>query len=84
MGTDRPCTELNRAARTNIAEALNLALALFPADTQKRIVLLSDGGEVPNGLPGPFTSKNTRSGHPGACRNPPNTRPQAVADQEQP
>ncbi|GIV95920.1 MAG: VWA domain-containing protein [Herpetosiphonaceae bacterium] len=33
------------AARTNIAEALNLGLALFPSDTQKRIVLLSDGGE---------------------------------------
>ena len=33
------------AARTNIEEALQLALALFPADSQKRIVLLSDGGE---------------------------------------
>lgn len=32
-------------ARTNIGEALNLGLALLPADTQKRIVLLSDGGE---------------------------------------
>lgn len=33
------------ASRTNIEEALQLALALFPADSQKRIVLLSDGGE---------------------------------------
>ena len=32
-------------ARTNIQDALQLGLALFPADTQKRIVLLSDGGE---------------------------------------
>lgn len=33
------------ASRTNIGEALNLGLALLPADTQKRMVLLSDGGE---------------------------------------
>lgn len=33
------------AARTNIQEALQLGLALLPADTQKRLVLLSDGGE---------------------------------------
>jgi uncharacterized membrane protein len=33
------------AARTDISEALQLGLALFPADTQKRLVLLSDGGE---------------------------------------
>ena len=33
------------ASRTNIAEAIQLGLALFPADTQKRLVLLSDGGE---------------------------------------
>jgi Mg-chelatase subunit ChlD len=32
------------ATRTDIAEAVQLALALFPADSQKRIVLLSDGG----------------------------------------
>ena len=32
-------------ARTNIGEAITLALALLPADTQKRLVLLSDGGE---------------------------------------
>ncbi len=31
--------------RTNIAQALQLALALFPEDSQKRIVLLSDGQE---------------------------------------
>src|SRR5919202_770607 len=33
------------ASRTNIGDALTLGLALLPADTQKRIVLLSDGGE---------------------------------------
>lgn len=33
------------ATRTNIAEAIQLGLALFPADAQKRLVLLSDGGE---------------------------------------
>ena len=33
------------AARTNIEQALTLGLALFPSDTQKRLVLLSDGGE---------------------------------------
>jgi uncharacterized membrane protein len=33
------------AARTNIEEAIQLGLALLPAETQKRIVLLSDGGE---------------------------------------
>ena len=33
------------AARTDIGESLQLGLALFPADTQKRLVLLSDGGE---------------------------------------
>lgn len=32
-------------SRTNIEEALSLGLALLPADTQKRLVLLSDGGE---------------------------------------
>ncbi len=31
--------------RTNIGEAVTLGLALLPADTQKRLVLLSDGGE---------------------------------------
>ncbi|MFV9504076.1 MAG: VWA domain-containing protein [Oscillochloridaceae bacterium umkhey_bin13] len=33
------------ASRTNLAEAIQLGLALFPAETQKRLVLLSDGGE---------------------------------------
>jgi uncharacterized membrane protein len=33
------------ASRTNIAEAIQLGTALFPADTQKRLVLLSDGRE---------------------------------------
>ncbi len=33
------------ATRTDINEALQLGIALFPADTQKRLVLLSDGGE---------------------------------------
>src|SRR5262245_10560973 len=31
--------------RTNIADAVQLGLALLPADSQKRLVLLSDGGE---------------------------------------
>ena len=31
---------------TNIAEAIRLALAMFPADTGKRIVLVSDGNET--------------------------------------
>lgn len=51
---DRPPDESDRlsrittapiATRTNIAEAIQLGLALFPADAQKRLVLLSDGGE---------------------------------------
>ena len=33
------------ATRTNIAEAIQLGLALFPADAEKRLVLLTDGGE---------------------------------------
>ncbi len=33
------------ATRTNIEEAVQLGLALFPADAEKRLVLLSDGGE---------------------------------------
>ncbi|MEI7643516.1 MAG: VWA domain-containing protein [Chloroflexales bacterium] len=32
-------------SRTNIADAIQLGLALLPADAQKRLVLLSDGGE---------------------------------------
>ena len=33
------------ASRTNIADAIQLGLALLPADAQKRLVLLSDGAE---------------------------------------
>jgi Mg-chelatase subunit ChlD len=33
------------ATRTNIQDAIQLGLALLPADTQQRMVLLSDGGE---------------------------------------
>ncbi|MEI7646390.1 MAG: VWA domain-containing protein [Chloroflexales bacterium] len=33
------------ATRTNIADAIQLGLALLPADTEKRLVLLSDGAE---------------------------------------
>lgn len=33
------------ASRTSIADALQLGMALFPADAQKRLVLLSDGRE---------------------------------------
>lgn len=38
-------TSIPIANRTNIEAAIQLGLALFPADTQKRLVLLSDGGE---------------------------------------
>ena len=44
----RPLSQIEAipvVARTNIEEALQLGLALFPADTQKRLVLLSDGGQ---------------------------------------
>ncbi|MBX0326525.1 VWA domain-containing protein [Oscillochloris sp. ZM17-4] len=33
------------ATRTNIADAIQLGLALFPGDVEKRLVLLSDGAE---------------------------------------
>lgn len=33
------------AARTNIQDAIQLGMALLPADMQKRLLLLSDGGE---------------------------------------
>ena len=33
------------AARTNLQDAVQLGLALLPADSQQRLVLLSDGGE---------------------------------------
>ncbi len=38
-------SSLVAGSRTNLAEALQLALALLPAEAQKRIVLLSDGAE---------------------------------------
>jgi Mg-chelatase subunit ChlD len=38
-------TSAPTVARTNIQNAVQLGLAMLPADTQKRIVLLSDGGE---------------------------------------
>ncbi len=40
-----PITSVPRTTRTNIAGALRLALALFPEEMHKRIVLLSDGLE---------------------------------------
>ncbi|NJP06406.1 MAG: VWA domain-containing protein [Chloroflexaceae bacterium] len=38
-------TSVPVATGTNIEEAIQLGMALFPADTQKRLVLLSDGSE---------------------------------------
>ena len=38
--------DVNVLEGTNIAEAVRLALAMFPADTAKRIVLVSDGNET--------------------------------------
>ncbi len=38
-------TSLPITSHTNIEQAIQLGLALFPAETQKRLVLLSDGGE---------------------------------------
>jgi uncharacterized membrane protein len=40
-----PVASLPGSGRTHVAEALRLALALFPEESQKRIVLLSDGLE---------------------------------------
>ncbi len=40
-----PVTSIPRTTRTNLAGALRLALALFPDETHKRIVILSDGLE---------------------------------------
>jgi Mg-chelatase subunit ChlD len=40
-----PVASVPGSGRTHIAEALRLAMALFPEDSQKRIVLLSDGLE---------------------------------------
>ncbi len=41
----RQLTSAVVGARTDIAEAVQLGLALLPADAQKRVVLLSDGAE---------------------------------------
>ncbi len=38
-------TSVPITTRTDIQSALQLGLALFPAETQKRLILLSDGGE---------------------------------------
>ncbi len=38
-------TSVVSTSRTNVAEAIQLGLALLPGDIQKRMVLLSDGGE---------------------------------------
>jgi uncharacterized membrane protein len=38
-------TSVVTTSRTNLAEAIQLGLALLPGDMQKRLVLLSDGGE---------------------------------------
>ncbi|MGC9320560.1 MAG: VWA domain-containing protein, partial [Armatimonadota bacterium] len=40
-----PIASVPGGGRTHIAEALRLALALFPEESQKRIILLSDGLE---------------------------------------
>jgi Mg-chelatase subunit ChlD len=40
-----PIASVPGASRTDIASALRLALALFPEDSQKRLILLSDGLE---------------------------------------
>lgn len=40
-----PLTSVPVMTRTNIQDAIQLGLALLPADTQKRLILLSDGGE---------------------------------------
>lgn len=37
--------EMDRRDRTDVASAIRLAMAMFPADTGKRIVLLSDGND---------------------------------------
>ncbi|GAC1539087.1 MAG: VWA domain-containing protein [Herpetosiphon sp.] len=41
----RRLTSVPNPSRTDIGAALELGLALLPADTQQRLVLLSDGGE---------------------------------------
>lgn len=41
----RRLSSIVRTSRTDIADAVQLGLALLPAEAQKRLVLLSDGGE---------------------------------------
>lgn len=40
----RPITSIPSTTHTDLAEAIELALALFPGDTARRLVILSDGG----------------------------------------
>ncbi len=66
------------ATRTNLQTAVQLGLALLPADTQQRLVLLSDGGEnqgnvlegsnlaAARGVPISFVNLNTAGGGPEA------------------
>jgi Ca-activated chloride channel family protein len=66
------------AARTNLQEAVQLGLALLPADSEQRLVLLSDGGEnqgnvlegsslaAARGVPISFVDFNTSGGGPEA------------------
>jgi len=44
-GSGQALASLPITTRTNVAEALQLAMALFPDDAEKRVVLLSDGRE---------------------------------------
>jgi Mg-chelatase subunit ChlD len=66
------------AARTNLQAAVQLGLALLPADSQQRLVLLSDGGEnqgnvlegsslaTARGVPISFVDLDTSGGGPEA------------------
>jgi Mg-chelatase subunit ChlD len=66
------------AARTNLQDAVQLGLALLPADSQQRLVLLSDGGEnqgnvlegsslaAARGVPISFVDFNTAGSGPEA------------------
>jgi Mg-chelatase subunit ChlD len=66
------------AARTNLQEAVQLGLALLPADSEQRLVLLSDGGEnqgnalegsrlaAARGVPISFVDFNTTGSGPEA------------------
>jgi hypothetical protein len=66
------------AARTNLQDAVQLGLALLPADSEQRLVLLSDGGEnqgnvlegsslaAARGVPISFVDSNASGGGPEA------------------